>query len=208
MKKLNENLRPSKKLDSNMSRLNSHPFCDEPNEPLTAPPTVNIPSNWWAMHSLSEALAVLANNPDLMGDDVVLALESEAPDALVFLDALIADCHRSRYQAEADKRYADMVQKRASVQAARWERKKDLVIQTMQTLGVKKRTASAGTAFWSETKGGVVITDADSVPDEYKTAKPVEYSIDKRAIGRALDENVEVDGAIRGNGGYSLTIKG
>lgn len=174
----------------------------------TPPQQANIPSAWWSLAALSEALAVLAANPDLIGADVELALESEAPDALVLLDALIADSKYAEYTAEADLRYLRMVQVRAGLQATRLERKKALVVQVMQKLGLKNRRTAAGTAFWSTHKGGVIITDDTLIPATYKTAKPVEYSVDKKAIGRDLDENIEVPGAIRANGGVSLTIKG
>jgi hypothetical protein len=181
---------------------------DEEQEYTTPPPEVRIPNAWRAMASLSEALTMLSANPDLMGPDIELALESEAPDALAFLDALIADRQHGRYIAEADKRYADLVARRAKDAAARVDRKDAMIVQVMQRLALKTRRAAAGTAFWSNRTGGVNITDDTLIPEKYKTARPVEYSIDKKAIGRDLDNSIEVPGAMRGNGSVSLTIKG
>jgi hypothetical protein len=174
--------------------------------PPVAPDPVRVPSVWRAMGALEEAWRMIEANPDLCGEDLELALESEAPDAVRLLDALVGSYQHSRYTADKDAAYAKMVAARAKRSKEIVEERKALTIAVMQKLRIKTHRAPAGTATWSTENGPTLITDKTLIPAEY-LHPPKDREPDVVKIRKALDNNIPVDGATLGNGGYSLTVK-
>jgi hypothetical protein len=63
----------------------------------TIPPPLRVPNVWRAMDALREAWEMIERNPDLVGMDLELALQSETPTVVSLLDALVASYHHSQY---------------------------------------------------------------------------------------------------------------
>lgn len=174
---------------------------------IPTPPPVRIPNAWRAIRALSPALEMLSQNPDLIGDDIKLALQSETPDALKFLDAQIAFCQHMRFRRDADAQYAKTVAERAKHSDHLYERAKLATIGTMQQLRIEgSYRAPAGTAWITPTKGTVHIPVESSVPNEYWVTPP--KTINRADVGKAIDADPDIDWATRGNGGFSLNIRG
>lgn len=177
------------------------------NETEDRPAEVRIPSHWRAMPALAEACQMLEANPDLIGEDVALALESEAPDAIKFLDAMVAACQHARLTVQCDIAYAALLPQRIARSERIWEERKALTLKVMQQLRLKTHNAPAGTASRSAVPASVIITNEDLVPDKFWVTVPATKRIDKRLVSEELKAKREVPGALLSNGGITLRIQ-
>jgi hypothetical protein len=172
----------------------------------TIPPPLRVPNVWRAMDALREAWEMIERNPDLVGMDLELALQSETPTVVSLLDALVASYHHSQYVHASDDAYAKVVALRAQRSKAVIESRKALLIGVLQKLNLKSHRAPAGSVSWAYVRGPTVITDETLVPDAYRHP-PKPGAPDLRKIREALDAGQDVPGAMCGNGGTSLTLR-
>lgn len=184
------------------------------------PAEVRIPSAWRAMRVLSEAWEMLEANPDLMGEDVALALASEAPEVPAMLDAIILTIKKKELFSEAVcKAMIKQIQGQSSRELAAAAQLRRLLEEVMPRLRLPtKRTATgnvvtpyrspAGLATLGLRDGKITITNEDLVPDKFKTVETVQVvRYDMRAIAAEFDADRMVDGAVRGNSYNSVTIR-
>lgn len=181
---------------------------DEETEIVEVVVPLKVPNAWRAMAALREAWEMIEQNPDLVGDDLAIALKSEAPDAVSLLDALVSDCQHARMdEAKADA-YVELMAARAAETTARAKRKEEFLMGVMQQLHLRSHHAPAGTASLKAQKGKVIITNAPIMPSPFRTEITViEVSIDKRLIGKEFDAGRKVDGAERANAYDTISIR-
>ena len=121
------------------------------------------------------------------------------------LISMISAAVEADTMAEAQKlRISDLQERRA-----RYERRADrlraFALQVMESAGLKSIEAPEFTFVTRPTPQKVVITNPESIPNEYLRQKAPEP--DLTAIGKALKAGEEIPGAILGNGGTTLQIK-
>jgi hypothetical protein len=177
------------------------PWDDAPAAPS------KIPHAWRAMGVLAEAVAVLEANPDLFGDDILLAVESEAPEATGMIDAIILAIRDKKAAGAARKILAARfytLGKRDEYAAVKLC---DMLPGFMSQLRLKSYRGLAGMASLVWHQGKAMVTDKDLVPKEFKTTT-TETTLDMRAITKKLIAKQPVPGAMLSNGYHSVTIRG
>lgn len=144
-----------------------------------------------------------AQFPDLEDADLVDTLDGQ-------FDVREA-CARMLRAAEDDAMMVDGIAARQEQLAARKarlnariERLRAAVLTAMQETGIRKIEEPEFTASIARRPAAVVITDEDSVPDDYATTV---RKIDKKALRDALKAGAAVPGAALSNGSETLTLR-
>lgn len=182
------------------------------------PTEVRIPSVWRAMRVLSEAWDMLEANPDLMGEDVVLALESEAPDAMAMMDAIALTIQKKEAFNLARAALIKRIQAQIKRDDDGAESLRNLMGVMMRRLRLPtKRTASgnvitsyrlpSGLVTLSPHDGKWIVTDESKIPDEYWIDVPAERTLDKRKVNAAAASGVLKEGVVQGNSYDTITIR-
>lgn len=183
------------------------------------PAEVRIPSVWRAMRVLSEAWEMLEANPDLMGEDVVLALQSEAPDAMDMMDAIALTIQKKEAFNGARQALVKRIQGQIKRDEDGAESLRTLMAVMMRRLRLPtKRTASgnvitsyrlpSGLVTLSPHDGKWTVTDESKIPDEYWIDVPATRTLDKRKLNAAASAGLVKEGVVQGNSYDTITIRG
>ena len=90
----------------------------------------------------------------------------------------------------------------------RIERSRELVADVMQRAGIIRLTPPDMTVSVSKRPPKVLIIDENQIPKAYFTpAPPPPDKLDKSALKEALEDGIEVPGAVLSNGGFGITVR-
>lgn len=149
--------------------------------------------------------ALLAVFPELADDEQALAdtLEGET-DLADAVAALIRGARQDEAFEEAGAKIAAEQRERATRYGLRAMKQRDAALSLMQAAGLSKIERPDFTASVGKGRGKVVIADEAALPDAFFR---VSRSPDKTAIGRALNDNQMVPGALLSNAEPTLTVR-
>ena len=111
-------------------------------------------------------------------------------------DAALADALQSRMGA---------MQERLSRIRARADKKRHLVLSTMEKAGLKNITEPDMTVSLRALSQPLVITDESKIPEAFWTAQAPKLNRNK--LKTALHSDAEIPGAILGNGPMTITVR-
>jgi CO dehydrogenase/acetyl-CoA synthase alpha subunit len=146
---------------------------------------------------------ILADNPDI--DDQTLAdtVEglSELPDQLA---AIMRDALEAETLAVALQLRIEAMAERMDRFKHKAERRRAVVCDVMLEAGLGKLTMPDFTASIRKGTPHVVIVDEQLIPESFVSYRP---HINKREIGDALKDGVQVTGAVLSNPGMVLSVR-
>lgn len=82
---------------------------------------------------------------------------------------------------------------------------RSVILQTMDTAGLKSIKGDIATLTMRETPGKLLITDESLIPSDYWEAQ--DPKLNRKSLVAALDDGSSIPGAEISNGGISLTIR-
>lgn len=148
---------------------------------------------------------LLASFPELADDAQALADTLEGETGLH--DALAAMIRKSQDAEAYEEALGHLIAEKAA-RKERWGRQsialRNTVLELMQAAGISKLVQPDFTASVGKGRGKVVIADEAELPDAFFR---VSRSPDKTAIGRALNDNKTVPGALLSNAEPTLTVR-
>lgn len=148
---------------------------------------------------------LLENLPSL-ADDEQLRLDTieGATDALDIADRLIASIANAEAMADAVREQVEILRTRAGNFDDRAEGLRNVLRGLMDEMRVRKLERPRATVSIRAGQPAVIITDGDSIPDEYwrVTKTPA-----KSQIRDALKAGKDVPGAMLTNGGETLSMR-
>ena len=101
-------------------------------------------------------------------------------------------------------RVADMQERRSRIQA-RADKKRALVLSTMEKAGLKNITEPDMTISLRALPQPLVITDENIIPPGYFIPQPPK--LNRKKLNDALKADEEIDGATLGNGPMTITVR-
>jgi len=128
--------------------------------------------------------------------------ETELFEVLIMMSEQIAD--RDVMAAAVDQRIKDLTARKNRINEGT-EALRSVITQTMDRAGIKKIPGELSTLSLTDVKPSVIINDESLIPSKY--FKPQDPKIDKKSIGDALNDKIDIPGAQLSNGGIALTIR-
>ena len=153
------------------------------------------------------ARRILAALDDVLdGDEQAQAdtVEGET-DLLPAIDAAIARLAELEALSAGLAAQIETAAQRRRRFTAQFDRIRNAVEDAMETAGICKREAPAGTVYHRSTQPRAVVTDVSLLPEEYLRRKPPEPML--IPIAAALKDGHDVPGAQLSNGGKTIAIK-
>ena len=142
--------------------------------------------------------------PDIDDDTLMDTLEG-LTNLHEKLTAIVRSQQEDRTLSSALKTRIDEMQQRFKRLDDRMKKKRELVSSVMDRAGIKKIVESDMTFSIRQTPRPLVLTDEDSIPEEYW--KPQAPKLDrKKLIDHLKDEN-SISGACLGNGGTTISVR-
>ena len=174
-------------------------------------PAPIVPSAWQMEQAMTELLklrdALLAADPSMADDPALFAdmMEGEdTTDALGTLARVLRSSIEDDLLADAAKlRKADIAERQKRFEQRR-DAKRRVAQSALEALGLSRLEQEDFTASVINTAGGIDVPDPTKLAAEYQR---VTVEANKTAIAAAFKEGKAVEGASRGNGGRSLSLR-
>jgi len=162
-------------------------------------------------YRLSQALAALHGGiTSLRGEDGDLNIDVDAllPDEAADVETALLAVLRAAQMADAMADMAATMAANTKDRADRYKRRRDrlrgIAFAAMDALDKKRIEAPDLTASIAKGKPSLLVTDENSIPDEYWRSV---RSVDKTAVTEAIKQGVVVPGAEISNGMPSISIR-
>lgn len=151
-------------------------------------------------HRLREQL----ESADLDAACLVDTLEGETDlfEALLMLAEEIAE--RDKMADAVNERIVDLRIRKARINAGS-DTLRAIITQSMDRARIKRIPGNLCTLSLSDKQPGLLITDESSIPAKY--FNPSDPVLDKALLKEDMDNDIDIRGVERGNGGIQLNIR-
>lgn len=166
----------------------------------------DTPSAWKIEKALAAWNEAKAKYADTGDEESAAAFLADTHDIMGVLHRLIKGAVYDDGRAVMCKNALLDIAVRAKRHAARQEKKREIILQLMDILGMKSEDFGDVSVAVSPGVSSVVITDEAALTDEYVTEKTVRTP-DKRAIKADLEQGVVIEGACLSNAVPFITIR-